>query len=230
MNVNRIGFIGLGIMGKPMAKNLLKADFSLGLHARHQNSLQPFSSDNVQIFNTSAELAQHCEITITIVSDTPDVTEIITGSNGLIHGATDGHTIIDMSTISPEVTQQIAQTLANKKINMLDAPVSGGEKGAIEGNLSIMVGGKKAIFEKALPVFQCLGKNIIHVGDHGAGQVAKACNQILVAQTMSAVAEAFLLAKSSGVDPSKVRDALLGGFAYSKILEVHGKRMLDNNY
>lgn len=230
MKVNRIGFIGLGIMGKPMAKNLLKADFCLGLHARHQNSLQPFSSDNVQIFNTPAELAQNCETIITIVSDTPDVTEIISGSNGLIHGATGGHTIIDMSTISPEVTKQIAQTLVNKNINMLDAPVSGGEKGAIEGNLSIMVGGKKAIFEKALPIFQCLGKNIIHIGDHGAGQVAKACNQILVAQTMSAVAEAFLLAKASGVDPCKVRDALLGGFAYSKILEVHGKRMLDNNY
>jgi len=230
MNVNRIGFIGLGIMGKPMAKNLLKSNFSLGLHARHQNSLQPFRSDNVQIFNTPAELAQNCELIITIVSDTPDVMEIITGNNGLIYGATVGHTIIDMSTISPEATQQIAQTLTNKNINMLDAPVSGGEKGAIEGNLSIMVGGKKAIFEKALPVFKCLGKNIIHVGDHGAGQVAKACNQILVAQIMSAVAEAFQLAKSSGVDPSKVRDALLGGFAYSKILEVHGKRMLDNNY
>ena len=230
MNINRIGFIGLGIMGMPMAKNLLKANFSLGLYARHQNSLQPFSSDNVQIFNTPAELAKNCEFTITIVSDTPDVTEIITGNSGLIHGAAIGNTIIDMSTISPEVTKQIAQTLANKKINMLDAPVSGGEKGAIEGNLSIMVGGKKAIFEMALPLFRCLGKNIIHVGNHGAGQVAKACNQILVAQTISAVAEAFQLAKASNVDPSKVRDALLGGFAYSKILEVHGQRMLKNNY
>ena len=217
-------------MGKPMAKNLLKANYSLGLHARNQNSLQPFKSDNVQVFNTPAELAQHCEMIITIVSDTPDVMKIITGYNGLIYGASEGNIIIDMSTISPEVTRQIAHKLADKNINMLDAPVSGGEKGAIDGSLSIMAGGKKKIFENALPVFECLGKNIVHVGDHGAGQVAKACNQILVAQTMSAVAEALLLAKSSNVDPSQVREALLGGFAYSKILEVHGKRMLDNDY
>ncbi len=230
MNSNRIGIIGLGIMGKPMAMNLLKANYKLGLYARHQGSLQPFESYDVEIFNTPADLAQHCKITITIVSDSPDVEEVVTGTNGIIYGAAAGHLVIDMSTISPEVTRNLAVQLENKNIDMLDAPVSGGEQGAIDGTLSIMVGGNEVIFNQALPVLQCLGKNIIHVGNHGAGQVAKACNQILVAQTISAVAEAFLLAKSSGVDPNKVRDALLGGFAYSKILEVHGKRMLDNAY
>ncbi len=230
MSVNRIGFIGLGIMGRPMAKNLLKAKFSLCLYARHETSLHPFNDDNVKIFNSPKELARHCEIIITVVSDTPDVVEIATGNHGLIHGANTGNIIIDMSTISPEVTREIANKFSKKDINMIDAPMSGGEKGAIEGNLSIMVGGKKNVFKKALPVLKCLGKNITHVGDHGAGQVAKACNQILVAQTMSAVAEAFQLANSSGIDPSKVREALLGGFAYSKILDVHGKRMLDNDY
>ncbi len=230
MNSNRIGIIVLGIMGKPMAMNLLKANYKLGLYARHQGSLQPFESYDVEIFNTPADLAQHCKITITIVSDSPDVEEVVTGTNGIIYGAAAGHLVIDMSTISPEVTRNLAVQLENKNIDMLDTPVSGGEQGAIDGTLSIMVGGNEVIFNQALPVLQCLGKNIIHVGNHGAGQVAKACNQILVAQTISAVAEAFLLAKSSGVDPNKVRDALLGGFAYSKILEVHGKRMLDNAY
>ncbi len=230
MNSNRIGIIGLGIMGKPMAMNLLKANYKLGLYARHQGSLQPFESYDVEVFNTPADLAKHCKITITIVSDSPDVEEVVTSTNGIIYGAAAGHLVIDMSTISPEVTRNLAVQLENKNIDMLDAPVSGGEQGAIDGTLSIMVGGSEVIFNQALPVLQCLGKNIIHVGDHGAGQVAKACNQILVAQTISAVAEAFLLAKSSGVDPNKVRDALLGGFAYSKILEVHGKRMLDNAY
>lgn len=230
MSPDRIGIIGLGIMGKPIAFNLLKANYKLGLYARRHSSLHSFASYDVEIFKSPAELAQHCAITITIVADSPDVAEIVTGSNGIIHGASRRHLVIDMSTISPEVTRQLAQRLCDQNIDMLDAPVSGGEQGAIDGNLSIMVGGNTNIFDRALPIFQCLGKNIIHVGDHGAGQVAKACNQILVAQTMSAVAEAFLLAKSSGVDPSKVRDALLGGFASSKILEVHGKRMLDDSY
>ncbi len=230
MKPNKIGMIGLGIMGKPMAMNLLRADYKLGLYARRKSSLQPFESHDVEQYETPAELARNCAVTITIVADSPDVTEVITGTDGIIHGAAAGHVVIDMSTISPEVTRQLAQQLGEKNIGMLDAPVSGGEQGAIDGTLSIMVGGSTEVFDQALPILQCLGKNITHVGTHGAGQVAKACNQILVAQTMSAVAEAFLLAESSGVDPGKVREALLGGFAYSKILEVHGKRMLDNAY
>ncbi len=230
MTINRIGLIGLGIMGKPMAKNLLDAKYQLGLFARNTKNTEPFANDNCEIYKSPSELAQHCNITITCVADTPDVVDVITGDSGIIHGAQSGHLVIDMSTISPEVTRSLAKQLAKKKVDMLDAPVSGGEVGAIDGTLSIMVGGKPDVFKRALSIFKVLGKNIVHVGDHGAGQVAKACNQILAAQTISAVAEALLLAKSSNVDPNKVRDALLGGFANSIVLDLHGKRMLENNY
>ena len=230
MSIKQIGLIGLGIMGIPMTINLIKAGYCLNLYARNNQSLKSFNEKDINIYETPAELARHCHVVITIVSDTPDVIEIITGNNGLMHGALPDSVIIDMSTISPEITRDISNKLSKRNIHMIDAPVSGGEIGAIDGTLSIMVGGKDKVFEKVLPILKCLGKNIVHVGDHGAGQVAKACNQLLVAQTMSAVAEAIQLAKSSGVDPSKMREALLGGFAYSKILEIHGKRILDENY
>ncbi len=230
MTINRIGLIGLGIMGKPMANNLLQAKHSLSLYARNPQTLESFTANNIEIYNTPAELAEHCDITITMVSDSPDVENIILGENGIIDGAKPKHLVIDMSTISPEVTRTIAQSLKTKNIDMLDAPVSGGEQGAIDGTLSIMVGGNTDAYNYAYPILQILGKNIVHIGDHGAGQISKACNQILAAQTVAAVAEAFLLAKSSGVDPSKVREALLGGFANSKVLELHGKRILENNY
>jgi 2-hydroxy-3-oxopropionate reductase len=230
MTINRIGLIGLGIMGKPMANNLLQANHNLGLYARNPKSLQAFSANNIEIYNSPSELAQNCDITITMVADSPDVIEVVTGKKGIIHGAKPKHLVIDMSTISPEVTRSLAKELGSKDINMLDAPVSGGEQGAIDGTLSIMVGGDADAFNYAYPVLQILGKNIVHIGDHGAGQVSKACNQILAAQTVVAVGEAFLLAKSSGVDPRKVREALLGGFANSKVLELHGKRILDDNY
>ena len=230
MSINRIGLIGLGIMGKPMANNLLQANHKLGLFARNPQTLESFSSNNIEFYNSPAEVARNCDITITIVSDSPDVEEVIAGKEGIIHGAKPKHLVIDMSTISPEITRNLAQDLSNKDIDMLDAPVSGGEQGAIDGTLSIMVGGHTEIFSYALPVLQVLGKNIVHIGEHGAGQVSKACNQIVAAQTVAAVGEAFLLAKSSGVDPRKVREALLGGFANSKVLELHGKRILDNNF
>ena len=231
MTNHRIGLIGLGIMGKPMANNLLKAGYQLGLYARRPESLESFlNNEQIEIYPSIKTLAKHCDITITCVSDSPDVVDVITGERGLIHGASAGDLIIDMSTISPEVTKTIAKQLAEKNIDMLDAPVSGGEVGAIDGTLSIMAGGKTDVFARALPIFEILGKNVVHVGDHGAGQVAKACNQILAAQTIAAVAEAMLLAKSSNVDPAKVREALLGGFANSRVLDLHGQRMLDNNY
>lgn len=230
MNINRIGFIGLGIMGKPMVNNLLQANYKLGLYARSPQALEYFTHKDTKTYRSPADLSRDCELTITIVSDSPDAKEVITGSEGIIHGAKANHLVIDMSTISPEVTRDIAHQLNDKEIDMLDAPVSGGEQGAIDGALSIMVGGKKEAFEKALPVLKVLGKNIVHIGEHGAGQVSKACNQIIAAQTVAAIGEAFLLAKSSGVDPSKVREALLGGFANSKVLELHGKRILENNY
>ncbi len=230
MTINRIGLIGLGIMGKPIANNLLQANHSLGLYARNPDSLQSFTANNIEIYSSPKELAENCDITITMVADTPDVVDVISGKEGIIHGAKLKHLVIDMSTISPEVTRSLARDLAAKNIDMLDAPVSGGEQGAIDGTLSIMVGGDIDAFNYAYPILNILGKNIVHIGTHGAGQVAKACNQILAAQTIAAVGEAFLLAKSSGVDPHKVREALLGGFANSKVLELHGKRILENNY
>jgi 2-hydroxy-3-oxopropionate reductase len=230
MNINRIGLIGLGIMGKPMAYNLIQAGYNIGLYARNSKSLDFFTADSIKKYTSPAELAEHCDISITMVSDSPDVENVILGKNGLIEGAKGKHLVIDMSTISPEVTRSIAKCLKDKNIDMLDAPVSGGEQGAIDGTLSIMVGGNSDSFRYAYPVLQVLGKNIVHIGSHGAGQVSKACNQILAAQTVAAVGEAFLLAQSSGVDASKVREALLGGFANSTVLELHGKRILEDNY
>jgi 2-hydroxy-3-oxopropionate reductase len=175
-------------------------------------------------------VAQHAAVTFTMVSDTPDVEQVILGAEGILKGANPGAVVVDMSTISPAATRALASTLQENGIAMLDAPVSGGERGAREGMLSIMVGGDEAVFQRVLPLFQALGRNIVHVGGHGAGQVAKACNQVLVAQTIAAVSEALILARAAGVDPAKVRQALLGGFAYSKVLEVHGQRMLERDF
>ena len=230
MQTEKIGYIGLGIMGKPMVENLVKAGHKVNVCARRQASVDALTVDNIQPYSSPAELAKHSTLIISCVSDTPDVQSVLIGDEGALHGIQANALVIDMSTISPEATREMAQQFSQAGANMLDAPVSGGEAGAIAGTLSIMVGGEKNDFQRALPVLECLGKNIVHVGSSGAGQVAKACNQILVAQTMTAVAEAYLLAQGANVDPSKVRDALLGGFAYSKILEVHGQRMLDKQY
>jgi len=225
-----IGYIGLGIMGKPMALNLMNAGYSLAVYARRAATAEPLLHAGATNYSSPQELAAHVDVIITNVKATADVEEILLGQQGIIHSAKPGTIVIDMSTISAIATQKIAVTLAQKKIAMLDAPVSGGEQGAIAGTLSIMVGGKADILEKARPILTVLGKQIVHIGDHGAGQVAKACNQIIVAETIIAVDEALRLAKASGVDPAKVRAALLGGFASSRILEIHGKRMLDQDY
>jgi len=177
-----------------------------------------------------AEAAAQAEIIIIMVSDTTDVEQVLFDDKGVIHGARPGSVVVDMSTISPTATRHMARKLRDCGIEMLDAPVSGGEVGAINATLSIMVGGKPEVFERVKPVFEAMGKNIVLVGDNGAGQVAKACNQIVVAVTIEAVAEALTFARKNDVDPAKVRDALMGGFAGSRILEVHGKRMLDNDY
>ncbi len=225
-----IAFIGMGIMGKPMAINLKKAGHTVYVHGRRPESMEGPAKEGCIPCASSAEAASKAEITIIMVSDTPDVEQVIFGDTGVIHGARPGSVVVDMSTISPTATRRFAADLAAAGIDMLDAPVSGGEIGAIQGTLSIMVGGKPEVFERVKPVLEAMGKNIVHVGEHGAGQVAKACNQIVVAVTIEAVAEALLFARRNGVDPAKVREALMGGFAGSRILEVHGKRMLDNEY
>lgn len=225
-----LGFIGLGIMGRPMALNLHKAGHTLAVHGRRAETMQPLADAGAKRCASPAEVAAQADIIFVMVSDTPDVEQVILGENGVIHRARRGAVVVDMSTISPNATRRMAGELAQRGVEMLDAPVSGGEVGAVNATLSIMVGGKPAVFEKVLPLFQALGKNIVHVGDNGAGQVAKACNQIVVALTIEAVGEALTFARKNGVDAAKVRAALMGGFAGSKILEVHGQRMLDNDF
>jgi 2-hydroxy-3-oxopropionate reductase len=226
----KLGFIGLGIMGRPMAVNLVKAGYPLSIYARKPEAATPLTDAGAKRYSSAAELAEKSDIVFTMVSDTLDVEEVITGEQGVGSGAQLGSVVVDMSTISPAATRKIAAELLASGVHMLDAPVSGGEQGAIDGNLSIMVGGKPEVFARVRPLFECMGKNTVYVGDHGAGQVAKACNQVLVVQTIAAVAEALLLAKASDANPERVREALLGGFAYSRILDLHGQRMLDNNY
>ncbi len=225
-----IAFIGLGIMGKPMALNLQKAGHAVYVHGRRPESMTPLSAAGCTACASPAEAAAQADIIIVMVSDTPDVEQVLFGDGGVIHGAKPGAVVVDMSTISPTATRRFAEGLLERGIEMLDAPVSGGDVGAINATLSIMVGGQPDVFERVKPVFEAMGKNIVRVGDHGAGQVAKACNQIVVAVTIEGVAEALSFARKNGVDPAKVRDALMGGFAGSRILEVHGKRMLDNDY
>lgn len=225
-----IGFIGLGIMGAPMARRLHDAGHTLHVYGRREISMQPFVERGCSGCGSPRELAERSEVIFVMVADTPDVEAVVLGDFGVIEGAIPGAVVVDMSSIAPLATQRIAATLAERGIGMLDAPVSGGEIGAIEGSLSIMVGGKQAVFERMRPLFEVLGKNIVHVGDHGAGQIAKLCNQLVVAATIAAVGEAFLLADKAGVDPARVRTALLGGFAGSRILDVHGMRMLEKNF
>jgi len=225
-----IGFIGPGIMGGPMALNLIKGGHKLWVYARRLAASQSLVAAGATACATAAEAARHADVIFTIVSDTPDVESVIFGELGIASQARPGTVIVDMSTISPTATKSFAERLAKQGIDMLDAPVSGGETGALNGTLSIMVGGKAQVFERVKPLFECMGKNIVHIGDNGAGQVAKACNQIVVAVTIEAVAEALTFARKSGADAAKVRDALMGGFAGSKIMEVHGKRMLDNEF
>jgi 2-hydroxy-3-oxopropionate reductase len=228
--MQKIGFIGLGIMGQPMVHNLMKAGYSVAFYARKPEIIEIFEKAGATPYPSPRELAPNVDIIFTNVPATLDVEDVLIGKNGIVHTAKPGTIVIDMSTISPEATKRMADVLEKHQIEMLDAPVSGGEQGAIDATLTIMVGGKANVFKKAKPVLEALGKRITLIGDHGAGQVAKACNQIIIAETIIAVSEALALAKASGVDPEKVRDALLGGFANSRVLEIHGKRMLSQDY
>ena len=228
--VERVGFIGLGIMGKPMATHLLAAGFPLTVHSRSPAPVDALVAAGASRAGSPAQVARASDITITMLPDTPDVEQVLLGPGGVAEGAAEGTLVIDMSTIDPGPTRAMADKLASRGVRMLDAPVSGGEKGAIEGTLSIMVGADEAAFARAKPLFEAMGSTIVLVGPSGAGQVCKACNQLVVAATIEAVAEALVLAERSAVDPAKVREALMGGFAGSKILEIHGQRMLDHLY
>lgn len=230
MATERIGFVGVGIMGKPMARNLIKAGFPLTVHNRSRGPVQELVGEGARDGISPRGVAEQSDIIMTMLPDSPDVQQVVTGPGGILEGIRPGTIYIDMSTISPIVTREIAPLIEAKDCQMLDAPVSGGEKGAVEATLSIMVGGPQDVFERVRPIFEAMGKNIVYMGDHGAGQVTKACNQIVVALTIQAISEALTLAVKAGVDPAKVRQALLGGFAQSRILDLHGQRMLDRNF
>jgi 2-hydroxy-3-oxopropionate reductase len=230
MDKPTIGFIGLGIMGKPMARNLLKAGYPLVVHNRSRGAVDELSKEGAQPAARSQEVASRSEVVITMLPDSPDVELVYAGENGVFAGTKPGTLLIDMSSISPVVARKLAAEAERRGVDMLDAPVSGGEAGAIGATLSIMIGGKAAAVERAMPIFQVLGKNIVHVGDVGAGQVTKAANQMVVGTTIAIVSEALVLAAKAGVDPAKVRQALLGGFAQSKILDAHGQKMLERNF
>ena len=225
-----VGFIGLGLMGRPMALNLIKAGHRVHVWSRRRESMQPLLDAGAGDCASAAEVARPASITISMVADAPDVEQVTLGPDGVADGARAGHIHIDMSTIAPAAAQSIATRLAARGIVALDAPVSGGEPGAIAATLTIMVGGEAEAFERVQPLFEAMGKSITRIGEAGAGQVAKACNQIITGVGVASVAEALNFAAKSGVDGAKVREALLGGFAYSRILENHGQRMLARNF
>jgi 2-hydroxy-3-oxopropionate reductase len=225
-----IGFIGLGIMGKPMARNLRKAGYPLVVHNRSRSVVDKLSKEGAQVATNPQEVGARSEVVITMLPDSPDVELVYAGEQGVFAGIKAGSLLIDMSSISPAVARKLAIEAERRGCDMLDAPASGGEAGAVSASLSIMIGGKTSAVERAMPIFQTLGKNIVHVGAAGAGQVTKAANQMVVGTTIAIVSEALVLAAKAGVDPAKVRQALLGGFAQSKILEAHGQKMLKRNF
>jgi 2-hydroxy-3-oxopropionate reductase len=230
MSNTTVGFIGLGIMGKPMARHLLKAEYPLIIHNRSRAAVYELSKEGAQAAASSQEVAERSEVIITMLPDSPDVELVYAGERGIFAGVKSGSLLIDMSSISPVFARKVATEADKRGCDMLDAPVSGGEAGAIAASLSIMIGGKVSAVDRAMAIFEKLGKNIVHVGEAGAGQVTKAANQMVVGTTIAIVSEALVLAAKAGVDPAKVRQALLGGFGQSKILEVHGQKMLDRNF
>jgi len=219
----------LGIMGKPMARHLLKAGHPLFILSSSA-AAATLKEEGAVVLETPAAMAKEADIIITMLPDSPEVESMVTGKGNLLQNMKPGSLFIDMSTISPAVAISLYKQFSEKGIEALDAPVSGGQTGAEAATLSIMVGGNEAAFQRALPVFEKMGKNIVHIGKPGAGQTAKACNQVVVGMTIQAVAEAMTLAKKSGIDIARVRAALLGGFAQSKILDLHGQRIIDRNF
>ncbi len=224
-----VGFIGLGIMGKPMALNLVKGGHTLFAHSR-SGVPQELTAAGATACKSPKEVAQKAEVIITMVPDTPDVQKVLFGEGGVAEGLTPGKIVVDMSSISPIETKQFAERINGLGCQYLDAPVSGGEVGAKNATLTIMVGGPEDAFAKVKPLFELMGKNITLVGGNGDGQTCKVANQIIVALTIEAVAEALVFASKAGADPARVRQALMGGFASSRILEVHGERMIKRTF
>jgi 2-hydroxy-3-oxopropionate reductase len=227
----KVGFIGLGIMGGPMAKNLMEAGHELVLYNRTREKAEDLAKEgNADVAKSPREVAEGSDIIVTMLPDSPQVREILTGEDGVLEGLKEGALVVDMSTISPVVTEELAEMVKEKRASMLDAPVSGGDVGAVEGTLSIMVGGKEEDFERARPLFDVMGKTVTHVGPVGAGQVVKAANQIVVALTIEAVSEALVLGSRGGVSPEKILDVLGGGLAGNKVMEVKREKFLSHRF
>lgn len=225
-----IGFIGLGLMGQPMAKNLMKAGHQLVVYNIPADRAEELGAEGATVAKNSREVAEQSDIIITMLPDSPDVAKVVTGENGVLEGIKAGALWIDMSSISPVVAKQLAEKVKEKGATSLDAPVSGGDVGAINGTLSIMVGGEESDFERAKPLFEVMGKTIVHVGGTGAGQVTKAANQVVVALVIAAVSEALLLGSKGGVAPEKILDVLGGGLAGNKVMEVKREKFLTHNF
>jgi 2-hydroxy-3-oxopropionate reductase len=226
----RIGFIGLGIMGKPMARNLVKAGFPLVVHNRSRAKVDELVKEGAAAAATSKDVAASSDVVITMLPNSPDVESVALGPDGIKDGARRGQLFIDMSTINPIVSQKIAKELAAIDVSMVDAPVSGGEKGAIDAALSIMAGGEPQDFERALPIFQALGKTVTHMGPLGAGGFTKLANQIIVAINLTAIGEALVFGTKAGVDPQKMVRALAGGLAGSKCLDQKSEKILTGDF
>jgi 2-hydroxy-3-oxopropionate reductase len=227
-----VGFIGLGLMGKPMARNLLKKGHSVIAHSRSRGPVDELVKEGAVAASSAAEVAKQAAFIITMLPDGPDVEKVLEGQDGVFGAMSKGTVIVDSSTIAPAIARRLAARASELGGSMLDAPVSGGEIGAIDGTLTFMVGGDAAALESVREILGAMGKpeRIVHVGDSGAGQICKACNQIVLGGTMAVVAEAIALSRKAGVDPMKVRAALMGGFAQSRVLEVHGERMITGNW
>lgn len=230
MSIESVGFIGLGIMGMPMARNIIKAGYPVVAYNRSHSRANELASEGARVVFTPKEVAENCPMVITMVPDTPDLESVVLGQNSVIEGISSDAVLIDMSTIAPSTTRAISKMLKAKGAHMLDAPVSGGSWGAIDGTLSIMVGGDKEIFERCTPLFQSMGKDIVHVGSNGMGQVTKLVNQVLVAGTMNAVAEALVFAKMAGADLESTIKAVVGGAAGSWQLRNLGQKIIDGDF
>jgi len=227
-----VGFIGLGLMGKPMARNLLKKGFRVVAHSRSRGPVEELVKEGATAAGSPAEVAKQAAVIITMLPDGPDVEKVLEGPDGVFAAMSRGTVIVDSSTIAPAIARRLSARAKELGASLLDAPVSGGEIGAIDGTLTFMVGGDAAALEAVTGILGTMGKpeRIVHVGESGAGQICKACNQIVLGGTMSVVAEAIALSRKAGVDPMKVRAALMGGFAQSRVLEVHGERMITGNW
>ena len=226
----KLGFIGLGVMGRPMALNLMKHGHEMGVYSRRDASAAPLVDTGAKRYDSPAALAGASEVVFSMVTTSSDVEAIALGDDGIVAGARAGTVLVDMETISPAVARAVAAKLAQKGIDMIDAPVSGGPAGAEQATLSIMAGGEARVFERVKPLFECLGKTIVHMGGHGAGQTTKACNQLALLVTAQGTAEALTLARRNGLDPAKVREVMLGGIASSRVLDLFGKRMAERDF